>query len=537
MNWLNPFVRHHQAWIRFGYSCFDRILLRGAIPVFHSLGMVVNFLKGHRQAQALTPAYFRQISTDFHQVVTTQAQQQGIAIVEPPRDVRRADWVEPYFRELGTRPGVAVILKATERARVIVSYPQQGNHLDWAWRYVKVYYVYQQDPALGRLFLRLCPYFPFPLTACVNGHEWLAQQLRGEGIAFRQRANAFTDCDDPPRLQALADAFGPAHLRQALEPLLEQWLPFFTPAERAQGYQHQWYMAQMEYCHNLVFHERARAARLFDRLLDLNRTIGSPERLAVIFARPSFHADTRTAQTEVKITRLRLPVLNTGFQQTSLKQYLKEGAVLRTETSCFQLQDLSLPKEISNLPKVRDVFTRSNERYLTAQQDVLSTYVDRGQLRALAQPTVSASGRRTPGLRLDDPRLLALLQALTCLVHLVGQGTFKTAQLLGDMQRYLERPEYRLSQLRYDLGKLRGKGLVIRLPGTQRYQLTAEGYRLAVLYEKLYQRFYAPLTAGVLTPDPGDHHVPQSRRAKLDRLYEALDEALSRLADHLGMAA
>jgi hypothetical protein len=405
MNWLNPFVRHHQNWLPFGYRCFDRILLRGAIPVFHSLGMVVNFLKGRRQAQALTPAYFRQISSDFHQAVTTQAQQQGIPIVEPPREVRRAEWVEPYFQALGTRPGAAVLLKCTERARVIVSYPRQGNHLDWAWRYVKVYYVYQQDPALGRLFLRLCPYFPFPLTACVNGHEWLAQQLRGEGIPFRQRANAFTDCAEPQRLQALADAFSPEQLRQALEPLLEQGLPFFTPAQRAQGYRHQWYMAQVEYGHNLVFQERARAARLFDRRLDLNRTIGCPERLAVIFARPSFHADTGTAQTEVKITRLRLPVLNAGFQQTSLKQYLKEGAVLRTETSCFQLQHLSLPKEISNLPKVREVFSRSKERYLTAQQDVLSTYLDRGQLRALAQPTVSASGRRTPRVAAGRPSL------------------------------------------------------------------------------------------------------------------------------------
>jgi hypothetical protein len=58
-----------------------------------------------------------------------------------------------------------------------------------------------------------------------------------------------------------------------------------------------------------------------------------------------------------------------------------------------------------------------------------------------------------------------------------------------------------------------------------------------VWYEKRYHRFYAPLTAGVLTPDPGDHQLPPSRRAKLDRLYQALDEALSRLAKHLGMAA
>jgi hypothetical protein len=29
MNLLNAFVRHHREWIDFGYSCFDRMLLRG----------------------------------------------------------------------------------------------------------------------------------------------------------------------------------------------------------------------------------------------------------------------------------------------------------------------------------------------------------------------------------------------------------------------------------------------------------------------------------------------------------------------------
>ena len=45
-------------------------------------------------------------------------------------------------------------------------------------------------------------------------------------------------------------------------------------------------------------------------------------------------------------------------------------------------------------------------------------------------------------------------QALTCFVHLVGHATFRTKDLLTDLQRILNQPEYRLSQLRYDLGKL-----------------------------------------------------------------------------------
>ena len=52
------------------------------------------------------------------------------------------------------------------------------------------------------------------------------------------------------------------------------------------------------------------------------------------------------------------------------------------------------------------------DNYLDVQQDILETFVDRGQLRNLAQPTLTATGKRIPGLKLDNPRQLALMHAL-----------------------------------------------------------------------------------------------------------------------------
>jgi hypothetical protein len=534
---LNAFVRHHAPAIAFTYSCFDRLLLHGYIRALQFGGSIVSFLRHHRPAKLVSPGYLCGISQNYHRWVEEQARPAGLDLVTPPPDVRRHDWVEPYYHRLGAQPGVAVILKCRERARVATCYPSRGFHIEPAWRYVNLYYFYLQDAELGRLWLRLCPYFPFDTQVCLNGHEWLASQLRRQGIAFGKDDNAFLACDDPARLQALADAFGPAQIVAAVEPWLVRWLPDVSAAERAAGYRHRLFVAQAEYCHNILFHREAALDRLFSRLLDHNRAIGSPERLAVIFGRPNFRADTRTAQTEVKVTRLKTTVLRTGFGGTTLKQYVKGKVLLRTETACFQLRDLSVPKDVQHLPKLRQVLGTSNARYLDAQQDVLASSVDRGQLERLRPPTVSAAGRRTPGLRLDDARLLAVLPALTCFAYLIGKACFRTADLLGDVRRALDQPGYRLSQLRYDLGKLRGKGLVARLPGTQRYQLAAEGYRLAVLYQKVYHRLYAPLTAATLEPVATDNLIPGARKAKLDRLYEAVDEALRRLSAGVGLVA
>jgi hypothetical protein len=296
-------------------------------------------------------------------------------------------------------------------------------------------------------------------------------------------------------------------------------------------------MAQVEYCHNLIFRKPAGLHQLFDRLLDANRGMGRPDKLAVVFGRGCYHPDTRTGQTYLKTTKLRTPVLSVSFKNTSLKQYVKEDIALRTESASNQLKDLSLPKNVQQLPKVRAALNTANQRYEEVQQDVLATYVDHGQLEQLRQASVSASGRRLPGLHLDDPRLLAVLQAILCFAYLVGKGGFRTRDLLADVQKALGNPLYTLSQLRYDLSKLRSKGLVWRCPGTQTYQLGAEGYRIAIYYLKLYQKLYAPLTAAIRDPVPADNQVLTHRQTKLDRLYVAVDKALTHLAAHLGMAA
>lgn len=60
------------------------------------------------------------------------------------------------------------------------------------------------------------------------------------------------------------------------------------------------------------------------------------------------------------------------------------------------------------------------------QQDILETFVDRGQLRKLAEPAVPAGGNRIPGLKLDHPRQLALMHALVPFAHVAAESTFTT---------------------------------------------------------------------------------------------------------------
>jgi hypothetical protein len=535
---MNAFIEHHQQAIRFDYSCFDRILLNGVIQVLQNPACVVGFLKEKRQAARVTPAYFKAISTDYHHFVLALAEKHHVQIVPPPKGVRREEWVEPFYQQLQGQSGIAVILKSRENARVAVSFPRQGDHVELLNRFVHQYYFYLQDRDFGRMFLRICPYFPFSARACLNGHEWLACRLHAEGIAFEQCGNAFRTCVDPARLQELADQFSAVDIEACAHRWLAQLVPFFTDRERRhQGFGYRLFVSQVEYCTNLVFEQRAALDRLHERLLDLNRSIGHPDKIAVIFGRRITKHTDAGLKTQILDHDLGQPVIRSEYKSSSIKQYARDDLILRTETTSYHTPDLGVNKGVEHLPELRQAMATANDRYLDVQQDVLETFVDRGQLERLRQPTVSPSGRRTPGLKLDDPRLLAVLQALVCFALLAGRGRFRTTDLhakAAEAQGETTASHTR-GQLRYDLAKLRGKGLVERIAGTQCYRLPAEGYRLAVLYLKLFHRIYAPLTAGILEPVPGDDRLQAERRASLDQVYATVDRALDQLFESVGV--
>ncbi len=537
---MNGFVEHHRESIQFQYACFDRVLLNAIIQPLQRPPIIVGFLDRYRHVPSITKAYFRQVSEDYHRWVEGLAQTGGLQIVEPPKGVRRELWVEPFYEALGPRDGIAVILKSRENARVAVSYATAagGNRIEMCPRFVWQYYFYLRDPDFGRMFVRICPYFPFNGRLCLNGHEWLARQMQRHGITFQQQANAFLTCSDPQRLQRLADELAPAQIVACAERWLAEVVPFFSADERRYySCRHRLFVSQVEYCTDLVFHERAALDQLAERLLDLNRGIGRPDKLSVVFGRRITKSYAGGLKTQIADYHLGNPVIRSEYKQGSIKQYVRDDRLLRTEATSYHTPDLGVAKSVEHLSQLRQVMGAITDRYLAVQQDVLETYIDRGHLGRLRQATVSPSGRRTPGLKLDDPRLLAVMQALTRFVHLARGGSFRTrdlhqpaAEALG-----LTTDTYRLAQVRYDLAKLRAKGLVVKVAGTQTYRLTEEGFRVCVLFLKLFHRLYAPLTAAAIEPIAHDARVPEQHRSPLDRLYAAVDHALDLLLDQLGL--
>ena len=76
-----------------------------------------------------------------------------------------------------------------------------------------------------------------------------------------------------------------------------------------------------------------------------------------------------------------------------------------------------------------------------------------------------------------------------------------------------------------------------KVPYSHRYRLLAEGYRLCVVYLKLFEKIYAPLIAGLLKPFPADARLPRDKLAQLDKLYLAVTQALDNRLEGVGLKA
>ena len=144
-------------------------------------------------------------------------------------------------------------------------------------------------------------------------------------------------------------------------------------------------------------------------------------------------------------------------------------------------------------------------------------------------------------------------QALTCLDHEHrspgGRGNFSLGGLTQDVSfqhlfagltnRSLRPqiaeliPGYTTGQMTYDLRRLRRKGLIRRIPRSQRYELTAFGRRTAVFFTKTHVRIVNPSLAEL------DPQLPEeiANQHPLARAWRAFEQALDQRIEQAAIAA
>jgi len=526
----------------FVYHCFDRVVINGYLSGLSRPEQVVYFFRQVVGKPVVDKAVLRQRTTDYQNWVEAYARNHDIPIQWAEKNARKKDdllvWLRPLER--ANRYGVYFILKSMEQGRTfrcsVPKFPTQDpNHRILARQKSRFthYYFYIRDEVLGAVAMRVGSFFPFQATYYLNGHNFIEQELNRKKIGFRKHDNAFLAVDSVAQLQAAADRFHPDIIRKRLEYWTLVLGPKFSKRERQKINLSRFYaLSQVEYCRNFIFKRNFPIHKIFERSCELGLWRLTAHKISEVFGVRLTKRLRGKLSTVVEQIEHGHHIFRAYWKNGFLKQYEKFATFLRNELCSNNLSDFGLKKGVDHLLAVKQRFLQITDRFAYFQAQWLNVHVDFPLLQRLALPIIIGSVRY-PGIKIHETRIIRLLEILLHAGTEIGGWTAKQIHHTILTTFHLSANAYSLNQLRYDLRKLKGHGLLQRDGSRYTYRLTPKGIQVALLFLFFHKRLCGPLANSRFHHKPDPTHSPNS---KLEAAYHKADKAIEQIVDLLKAA-
>lgn len=511
----HAFLRKHQDKILGVLSCFDRVILRGHLPLagpgyFATWAYSKHFCLCKEPPDA-TWYPLKQAMPEFAEELKAHAQAVAAAADRPYQYLTSSQDMEKNARVLAERDGISdglvCIYAVKETGRTFrIRWSDEGPRIGPDLRVCSMLYYYFMDREYGLIHVKIQTWFPFTVQVYVNGHEWLARKLDKEGIAYRKVDNAFVWIEDMGRAQKCADRFWRRDWPKLLDrfaarvnPLLSDWLA---------GQSYYWVLDQVEYSTDVLFRERSTLKSLRSRLYEHAYLCFGAQQLMTFLGRK--YRETFQGQITTRWHR-REPgaAVKHWIKRNALKMYDKDGLVLRIETVINNPREFyvfrhrcehdrrtekgwfPMNKGVANLYRHAEVSRAANAHYLEALAVVDDLGVVQRELERRCEP-VEYQGRNRRALQPLSAADQALFAAALRGEHAI-RG-FRNRELARHLfgpppADPIERRRCcgRVSRL---IGLLRAHGLIAKIPRARRYRVTAIGQRFMSTALHLRQRLF-----------------------------------------------
>jgi hypothetical protein len=536
---METFAKLFGNLVVFVYHCFDRMVILGHMPLLTRPEHIVHFFRDVHGTYPITKDALRQRTDEYHRWIDAFARNQQIPVEWAEKGIRKEDYVRPYLHrmERQQRFGVYFIMKSMELGPSFrITAPKFPTN-DPNYRLIgrqraryTHYYFYVRDEILGPLALCVGSFLPFQITYYLNGHHFIERELLRHGIGFRKDDNAFVAATDPAALQAAADRLSPAIIRQRLEHWTWTVGPKFSQSDRAAiNLSRHYSLQQVEYCRNLIFRRNLPIHKLFERSCDIGLFRLTPDKITQIFG---FRVTKRLRgklHTLLERVEHGHHVFRACAKSAVLRMYEKCSTFLRLEVLSNRLTDFGLGKSLDNLDAVRQTLADVTNRFATFEATALNVHIDFPLFQRLALPILSGH-TRVPGIKIHDTRMVRLMEAL------LHSGTqihgWRTAQLHHAVLAAftLTPTTYTLTQLRYDLRKMKAHDLIERDGARYAYRLTDKGRKVALLFVLFHQRVCGPLANSLFNHPPDPESPPAT---PLEMAYRKADKSIEQVLELL----
>ena len=536
---MESFRRLFGSLLALVYHCFDRIVIQGYLPLLTRPEHIVHFFRDVHAIYPITKEALAKRTQEYQHWVEAFAHNHRIPLQWPEEGIKNEDLVRPYGLSLERRRrfGVYFILKSMEAGPTFRSllprFPTEDPDyrlLKRKWSRYTHYYFYIRDEVLGPIIVCVGSFLPFQTRYWINGHSFIAGELQRQGVRFRKNDNAFLWVADPSALQAAADRLSPEIIRQRLDHWTFVLGPKFSRKDRAAiNLRRDYSLNQIEYCRNFIFRRNFPIHKLFERSGELGLFRLTADKIAQIFGvrkhkrlRGKLHSMLEKLDHGHHVLRL--------YCQSSLARlYEKFSTFLRLEICVNRMKDLGLNKGLENLTALRSRLIAATDRLAGFEAEMLNVHVDFPLFQRLALP-VSCGSSKIAGIKIHDTRMLRLMEVL---LHAGPQlHGWRTAHIHeAILSAFALSPQsYSLTQLRYDLRKMKAHGLLQRPGRPYCYRLTEKGIRVAAMFVLFHKRVCGPLAHTLF------HHRPEKTShppANIEAAYHEADAAIQKLIDLL----
>ena len=525
----------------FELECIDRVYCNLYVPKLQRDLGVVGFIREHLGMPVASTAVLQKKTEGFYAEVRAFAAREGVPVVDFRAGQCKDDVMREHLARFlagGGTEGVVFIGRAQEKVSVWATTRRrdaEGKSYPWIVRESRVvtqWYFYCRDACAGPFFLKYCGYFPYNAKLCCNGNEYAKAMAARAGIGFTPLDNGFAAVDDAAAVQKICDSFD----ENVIWDLAAKWtglLPCpYTAGDAAAGYRYEASVLQAEFSLTQVLDKPVTGRIFFEQVIRDNLDIGRPDKAGLIFGRRIIRKGPRATPGRFRTRVLTdgvVPTLHVDYKHSKIKQYHKEGKALRTETTINDTRDFGIGKRLHNLPALRAAGFTATRRLLDVQKISHDPADGQDAITQVCQPLTTQAGTRVAAIRLGDPRAHALLAAL-CVFRLLPRG-FANRDLRPIMAQILGVPAETITpgKMTYDLRRLRMHGLIERVPGTFRYQVTDAGITRALFLTRLHDKFLRTGLAVLAAPPGKDRSLTAASRA-----YTA---AIDDLARQAGLAA
>jgi hypothetical protein len=489
----------HQDQVLGKLTFFDRMIFKGHLTGLYPSGAMKAFLD--RQGVLLKDfsAYVKGATDELKAHV-----QQAAAAAGAPyrylgethtksRGLSKEDLARQIAEDNGVVEGLVCVFSAVEPCS---SFDIAGNRgtgrLEVARRRRKClhFYLYHLHPELGLCHVRLQSWFPFEVQVWVNGREWLARQLDRAGVGYVRHANTFLKIDDWARAQKVANRLA----RQAWPRLLDRLVRPLNPVLadiRRKGFGGYYRVAdQVEVATDVAFTTRPALAGILPDLFSHATSNFSSEDVLRFLGRPQgWRVKHRMERNSIKMYD-KVSVLRVETTINNPAQF----RVLRVKDGRHQW--CPMRKGVANLPRFFGVGQGANERYLDALGSASDTRAGTTALHRLCRPRTNR-GRRHSRFNPVDNNDLALFRAALAGEHTINGFRNKdiTNRLYPTSAASRAEAKRRCARTSRQIAKLRGHGLVAKIPNRRLYRVTSYGQRVMSAALTVHDTFPAAYAA------------------------------------------